>query len=203
MDYYICNKGVYVKLNENGTPITCVKHQAGKFDWYKANNILKSLPKSLQKFRFTLQAIPEIAPPKTSAHKREPEILLNENYEIPQKIQDWAQRAKSCNGLAVDAKCKKDELDKELIEISKEEKLLWHKIQFTKPLDACRGYKVYREMKNLLDRRRDVKDELLIINAILAMDISSMASDRIQKCVDGLKNRVYGVPELSNEKVGV
>lgn len=88
------------------------------------------------------------------------------------------------------------------MKISNEEKLLWHRIQFSKPLNACDGYKVYREIKGLLDRRRDAKDELLIVDTILTMDISSLATDRIQKCVDGLKNRVYSVPDVGAEKVG-
>lgn len=205
MDYYICNNGVYIKLDQNGTPTTCNKQLAAKFEWRKAQNLLKSLPKHLRKFHFKLQAIPDIPPPKNevvSITKKEPQVIINYNYEIPDIIQNWAQKAKGCNGLAIDAKKRKAELVEELVKISNEEKLLWHRIQFTRPLNACNGYKVYREIKGLLDRRRDVKDELLIVNTILSMDISSLATDRIQRCVDGLKNRVYSVPDVGAEKVG-
>ena len=192
-------------LNDNGTPTTCTKQKAGKFEYSKAQNILKCIPKHLKKFHFKVQAIPDIPPPKKGGDvviQKEPLILMNENYEIPQSISEWAQRARNCNGLAADAIQRKDELIKELVEISKREKILWHKIQFTKPLNACEGYKVYREIKQLLDRRRDAKDELLIISTILKMDVSSLATDRIQKCVDGLKNRAYTIPDVNTEKAG-
>lgn len=205
MDYYICNNGVYIKLDINGTPTTCVKQLADRFEWSKAQNLLKCLPRHLRKFHFKLQAIPDIPPPKNkvdSSATKAKQVMINKNYEIPDTIQNWAQKAKECNGLAIDAKRRKDELVEELVKISNEEKLLWHRIQFTRPLNACNGYKVYREIKDLLDRRRDAKDELLIVDTILTMDISSLATDRIQRCVDGLKTRVYSVPNVGTEKVG-
>ena len=63
MDYIIRNKsGLYVKLNENGTPETCNESQRGLFECSKANNICNSLPKQLKKFNFFVEAVPEIQP---------------------------------------------------------------------------------------------------------------------------------------------
>lgn len=51
MDYCIKNSNnVYIKLNENGTPVTCVESVKGVFEFSKAKNILACLPKSLKRF---------------------------------------------------------------------------------------------------------------------------------------------------------
>lgn len=62
MDCIITNGRTYIKLNENGTPTTCVKDAAQKFSEDKAKNILKCLPKCMQKFKFKIKMIPEINP---------------------------------------------------------------------------------------------------------------------------------------------
>lgn len=63
LDYVIRNKsGLYVKLNENGTPITCNESQKDLFEYSKANNICNSLPKALKKFNFYVECVPDIQP---------------------------------------------------------------------------------------------------------------------------------------------
>ena len=61
LDYVITNpnKKVYIRLNENGSPETCSKQIAQRFEFSKAKNICGSLPKSLRKFHFKVEAIPE------------------------------------------------------------------------------------------------------------------------------------------------
>lgn len=49
MDYVIkSRKGIYIKLDENGAPVTCPEHEKGIFEYSKATNIAKSLKKSLK-----------------------------------------------------------------------------------------------------------------------------------------------------------
>ena len=44
MDYVIKNhKGVYIRLNQNGAPVTCAEHEKSLFEQSKAKNILDSL----------------------------------------------------------------------------------------------------------------------------------------------------------------
>jgi hypothetical protein len=59
LDYIITNGRQYIRLNENGAPVSCAKPAAERFTQYKAENIVKSLPKSLQKFHFKVQPVPE------------------------------------------------------------------------------------------------------------------------------------------------
>lgn len=63
MNYVIkSRKGVYIKLNENGAPVTCSDHEKGIFEFSKAMNIVKSLKKSLKKLNFKVEPLPEITP---------------------------------------------------------------------------------------------------------------------------------------------
>ena len=57
-----------MKLNENGRPITCSESQKDLFEYSKAMNICNSLPKTLKKMNFKVEAIPEI-PPKVDEQK--------------------------------------------------------------------------------------------------------------------------------------
>ena len=69
LDYIIRNSGeLYIRLNENGTPITCSESQKGLFEYSKAKNICTSLPKTLKKMNFRVEAIPDI-PPKSRRTK--------------------------------------------------------------------------------------------------------------------------------------
>ena len=62
LDYIIANSSnnVYIKLNENGSPITCSKQDAQHFESSKARNILDNLPKTMKKFHFKVIGIPDI-----------------------------------------------------------------------------------------------------------------------------------------------
>ena len=64
MDYMIVNPGksLYVRLVD-GRPTTCTKQYRQRFEYSKARNIVDSLPKTMRKFHFRVEPIPEISPP--------------------------------------------------------------------------------------------------------------------------------------------
>lgn len=64
------NRNVYIKLNEKGQPVTCVKSIRGSFEYAKAKNIISNLPKTLRNLNFKVEAIPEI-PPKKRGKQRD------------------------------------------------------------------------------------------------------------------------------------
>ena len=63
MDYVIvnANKNVYIRLNDKGSPETCTKQAAQKFEKSKAKNILDNLPRSLKRFHFKIQVVPVVS----------------------------------------------------------------------------------------------------------------------------------------------
>lgn len=66
MDYVIRNGAIFIKLNESGKAVTCAESQKGIFEYSKAKNICASLPKTLKKMNFKVEAIPEI--PRTESN---------------------------------------------------------------------------------------------------------------------------------------
>lgn len=63
MNYVIKNhKNVYIRLNGNGTAITCSESEKGLFEESKAKNIVGSLPKTLRRLNFMVVPIPDITP---------------------------------------------------------------------------------------------------------------------------------------------
>lgn len=79
---------MYIKLDENGTPITCVKSVRGKFEYFKAQNILNNLPKSLRTMHFKLQAIPDIVP-KEEKKTLKKKIENRDKYIVSEDISRW------------------------------------------------------------------------------------------------------------------
>lgn len=86
MDCYINNgNNVYLKINEKGAIVSCGKQDAQKFSEDKAKNIIGSLPKPLQKFKFRVELIPDITPPKEEI----PGIKSDELQKIMDELDDF------------------------------------------------------------------------------------------------------------------
>ena len=62
MDYVITNptKKLFIRLNKNGAPETCGEQMAQRFESSKARNIVDHLPKTMTKFNFVVEPIPEL-----------------------------------------------------------------------------------------------------------------------------------------------
>ena len=189
MDYVICSKNTYVKLNQNGTPDTCTKMQAQKFEYSKAQNILGTLPKTMKKFHFKVQAVPEIVPKceATTITK----VVAQENYTLPENIQQWVDKVKNLNGLAKEASERKKALCAAHAEVERRKLNVEHEIELAERVNACDGYKKFRELKTVLEDRRKIKDELLVLGVILGSDLNRIAADHVEKSIEGLKHRTY------------
>ena len=89
MDYEIVsgNQKIYVKLDSGGRPVTCGKFERGRFEMSKAKNIIKNLPKPLQKFHFRIEAIPEIQKKEESTTK--PKVIENVGYIPSSNVTQW------------------------------------------------------------------------------------------------------------------
>ena len=183
MEYVICTSNeVYIKL-QNGYPITCSQKEAQYFEHAKAQNILMNLPKTLKRFHFSIKALPRSDP--------EQKKVLYKPYVVSDRVQVWLDRVKGCNGLAHDAAQRKEMLLHDLSNVERELSNILHEIELSSNKNACEGYKEYRRTKAILEKRREIKDELSVVSSILESNLASMATDRIQKVVDNLSNRKF------------
>lgn len=171
MDYFLSNGKVYIRLNKNGTPETCVKKAAQRFPYDKAKNILTCLPKDLKKYHLKAIAIPEIPAPtpiRTQSKLIQPvskpkKIIVRNDYIVPESVVEWKVKVESCNGLAKEALDRKCELIEAFGHVSNHIIDIQHEIELTEKVNAAEGFKLYRKMKNALRERRLIKDELEIV----------------------------------------
>ena len=208
VDYMIVNpqKTLYIRT-DGGQPVTCSKQNRQRFEYSKACNILAHLPKKLHKFHFRVEAIPEIGVSpsgKSSSIKREEQPTpkyIKMPYEVPNEVQGWLDRVKECNGLAKDAASRKSELLSQLSNVDRELSNCLHEIELTGNMNACDGYKEYKRAKTILKKRRIIKDELSVVDSILTSNLQSMATDRIQKVVNGLGKRRFVIRDVDLDEI--
>lgn len=202
MDCLITNsdRKIYIKLDSCGKAVTCVKHAAQKFSDKKAKNILSSLPKTLKKFNFMIVPIQDetqtdIATKCEIKAVADKKIIKNDDYVVPDTVTNWVQRFKSINGLVVDATVRKNELFEQLSNVDKELSNCLHEIELTRSKNACDGYKEYKKVKTVLEKRRVIKDELAVVQSISSYDINSTQIDDV---VNRLKNRDFTMREVDD-----
>ena len=186
LDYCIKNrKNVYLKLNENGAPVTCAKSVMGIFEFSKAKNVLKSLPKTLKRMNFSVVPIPEIEP-------KEKKILETNDYMVSDDVTRWVDKFGTCSDILEEAKSREKELIDALHNIDNDILNILHSIEIENPKDMYGGWKEYKNIKENREKRRRIKDELLIVaNVLEEINPEYVKRDRIQKAINGLLNRKY------------
>lgn len=197
MNYCIKNNNnVYIKLDSNGRPVTCVESVKGIFEYSKARNILDHLPKTMKKFHFKVEAIPEIVTKEKEKNIEKETVqkksLQKENYIPSESITRWVEKFGICEDIFNEAKQREEELVIELQNIDKEFLDVLHIIELEKPKDLFGGWKLYKRIKANREQRRYIKDELLIIEDMLKeINPANIQRKRVQKAIDGLLGRKY------------
>ncbi len=198
MEYIIKNhKNVYIRLNSNGRPVTCVEHDKTLFEFSKAKNIVDSLPKSLKRLRFKVEAIPEIIV------RQEKKVIEKENYLVSANITEWIEKFGICDDILKEAQKRKEELYRELTNIDRQFSNLVHQIELEGKVDLYGGWLERNKIKENREKRRDIKDELIIISNVLKMDFRSIDRNEINKAVEGLANRKFTYRIVEEDETNV
>ena len=189
MDYIIRNKGgLYIKLNENGTPITCNELHKGLFVWSKANNICNSLPKQLKKFKFFVEAVPEI-----QQKIEEQQVITNNTYKPSENVTRWINELGRCEDIISEASNRYEELNGELSDVDLRLQDVLHKIELSDKCDMYSAWQIISQIRDLRKQRRNIKDEKLVLSGIKSQGITYLNRQSVQKCVDGLSKRKYRI----------
>lgn len=201
MDYVIKNhKNVYIKLNDVGQPITCMEGVKGIFEYSKAKNILDNLPKTLKRLNFTVEPLPEITPIQV-IEKQEEIVLEKENYILSEEVSRWLDKFGVCDEIISEAKVRKEELLLNLSNTDKELSNQLHKIELEGSKNAYQGFLQYKYLKEIMETRRKIKDELMIITNVLKMDFRKFSGDNVRKAIEGLANRKFTLRVMDDEPV--
>ena len=189
LDYVIRNKGgLYVKLNENGMPVTCSESQRGLFEYSKANNICNSLPKQLKKFKFFVEAVPEIKP-----KIEEQNTITTNTYEPSENVTRWINELGRCEDILSEASKRYQELNRELSDVDLKLQDMLHNIELSDKCDMYKSWQMINEIRDLRKQRRNIKDEKLVLSGIKSQGITYLSRSSVQKCVDGLSKRKYRI----------
>lgn len=198
MVYVIRNRRhQYIKLNQHGTATVCSRSQCDMFDNAKAYNLVRSLPKSLKRMGFFVECVPDIQEKKTENQITPDEDVAArqmqaEDYQISEKVTRWVDKFGVCEDIFTDARDRYNELMKALREQDDEVIDLLHEIEMKTPLDLYRSWVVYKKLRENRIRRREMKDELLIIHNILCkINPDVVSRERTKKAIDGLFTRKY------------
>lgn len=191
MDYVIKNhKNVYIKLNQNGTAITCPEPEKGLFEESKAKNIIGSLPKTLKRLNFKVEPLPDIGKNKNVIGEKDNK---REKYIISENITRWVEKFGKCGDILSEAEEREKQLLKDLKDNDKELIDILHIIEIEKPKDMFSGWQLYKRISSNRVERRDIKDEILIVENVLNQikNISCLHREKIQKAINGLFSRKY------------
>ena len=195
MDYVIKNhKNLYIRLNKNGNAVTCAEHEKTLFEYSKANNILDNLPKTLKRLKFKVEAVPDII------QKSEERIIENNKYIVSESLQKWIEKFGICDDILKEAQKRRDELNRELSNVDKQFVNLVHEIEFEGKVDLYGGWQERNRIKENREKRRNIKDELLIISNVLRMDFRHLDRDAINKAIAGLANRKFTYRIIEEEE---
>ena len=189
LDYIIRNKsGLYIKLNENGTPETCNESQRGLFECSKANNICNSLPKQLKKFNFFVEAVPEIQPKMD-----EQNTITTNTYEPSDNVTRWIEKLGQLEDVLSEVSERDEELNGELSDVDLKLQDILHNIELCNKCDMYTAWETINSIRDLRKKRREIKDEKLVLSGIKSQGITYLSRSSVQKCVDGLSKRKYRI----------
>lgn len=159
-----CNNGRYTQVNNQAlADIYNTKKSA-------SNVMLNSIPKGLSNGYYVAEIIGgDIVPCDIPSRK----ICVkykdkdSDNYsKIYHDTQKWIERVSGLENIFEDAEIRGEELNREISKIDSKIVDLEHYIELSPSLNARDGYKVYRKLKDLLCRRRDIKNEIKVVSAI-------------------------------------
>lgn len=198
MSQYIITDGErFIYRNHSGKFVpTPSETMADLYTKKQAEGICKSsLPKALRGI-FHIEKYD--IPPENIKQVSQDDLDNNtEKVKIAKNIQVWLDKVSDLNGLRSDAAKRKEELCKQLSDVGKELLDIYHYIEFCN-LNAAQGYKAYKMVKERRIKRRTIKNELVILDAILEKKISDSITEEIEKVIQNLDERTYS-PRILNE----
>ena len=188
MDYVIRNGAIFIKLNDSGAPVTCAESQKGLFEYSKAKNICASLPKTLKKMNFKVEAIPEI-PQKVDEQK----VITTNTYVPSKNVTRWIEKLGQLEDVLSEVSERDEELNGELSDVDLKLQDILHNIELSKRCDMYTAWETINCIRELRKKRREIKDEKLVLSGIKTQGITYLSRTSVKKCVDGLSKRKYRI----------
>lgn len=173
---HVITDGIRFINSSGGQHIVEKASQATQFTIDKAENVIKSLPKILQKYSWKITEAESI-------HGKA--ILQSKDFDY--NLLDEVTKLES---FAKDLQERKLYLESQLGKVNMEIVDIEHAAEFY-TLNAAQGYKIYKMLHDTRNTRRALKNELETIQYILKSDMSKAFNSDISRHIQTLDTRSY------------
>lgn len=184
--YVICSGKQYLTISncsQQGT--TSNLSQAKVFNTYeKAENFIKCIKKTLQMHNWDIKSLNEDEQLKSL------EDISYIKTQFESENFSWSDTLNNIETFHKDLKQHMDNLRLQQSQNDKEICDIYHFIEFFS-LSASQGFKAYRMLKERLQTRRKIKDELQKAKYILNADHINIIGGSLKKNIESLENRKY------------
>lgn len=195
MGYVLKNGSKYLGLDQRGSYTITDKSRA--MIWRhedSAKNVIKSLPKSLLQHNLKAEiyiddTIHQIKQPIMTQKKVKVTTQREINSTSYKNIQSFID-------LVLTTEEKKNELSAELSKYDAEINDILHAAEFY-TLNAAQGYKIYKQLHNVRIKRRQVKDEIAMIN-LLSSAVDKTKVQNLQASIKSIEKKSY-TPRINEE----
>lgn len=188
MHYIITNDRQYVQWTINGAQLTDHLENATRFTKEKAVNVNSNLPKIWRKFHLKLKPLPPMKESTEIIKYTDITFLTDRTKEFLTNAQD----------ISIKMKNELDRLSGELSDVNKAKVDIEHKIELSEKVNACMGYKYFATLKDILKKRRMIKDDIQYISYILGSTIKDCGESKPLNFINGMENRQYTARILNN-----
>lgn len=175
-----CGSGYVGKQSNGATYVVSKQENAWKIDTeQKAVNIMSTLPKLMKQKETEVICLED----------EEDDKYINDEYtpvnidNVKSLICDLSDQLKTMQGNKSWLTEMHSKIDREISDIL-------HYIEFYS-FNACQGYKLAKELKELRLKRRDIKNQLEAIDIINSHSCSMLADGKTNKALCNIENKSY------------
>lgn len=201
MNYIIANnKHQYLSKNEQGQFILVYqKNRAMKMTKSKAQNILPCLPKRWKNYHLKIVSVPESVK-QDHSDSTKCESLKSDDLKVKELIkyedidsisEEVKTMLSSINDTSLKVQKKLDTLSIDLSNADKARNDLEHKIEFAEKANACEGWYYFSMLREVLQKRRKIKNDIAYLQKILDTTIKGCGDGSLENFIYSMENRKY------------
>ena len=142
-----------------------------------------------------MEAIPEILP-----KIEEQKVITTNTYKPSENVTRWINELGRCEDILSEASNRYDELNGELSDVDLKLQDILHNIELCNKCDMYTAWETINSIRDLRKKRREIKDEKLVLSGIKTQGITYLSRTSVKKCVDGLSKRKYRIRIVEEEE---
>lgn len=130
--------------------------------------------------------IVEMKPEVKQEEKTENQPIIKEDHN--NNINNWLKKLHSCNGIKEEARERMEYLYKKLSLIDQAQDVFLHVIESNEHPNASMAYKERMKLSEIRKKRRQIKNELAVVQMIISNNTSSKLYERMVAVSESIQN---------------